>query len=97
MPNHRLDVHRHGLDRASPGYCTPTRELGYYCIRHPPDCANDSALACSPGKQSASTPGNLELAPPVHRLQQDHPQLSNIQSLPSYFTAARRARLPSVI
>ena len=60
-----------------------------------PDCANDSALACSPIQQRASTPGIWNPLPLFNDVQQDH-QVSNVQSLGSYFAAARAGTLPSV-
>jgi phospholipase C len=60
-----------------------------------PDCANDSALTCPPVRQSASTPGIWNPLPLFGDVHQDH-QLHNIQSLTSYFTAARTGTLPAV-
>ena len=60
-----------------------------------PDCANDSALACPPVRQSASTPGIWNPLPLFGDVHQDH-QLHNIQSLTSYLTAARTGTLPAV-
>ncbi len=60
-----------------------------------PDCANSSALTCTPVKQSASTPGIWNPLPLFVDVQQDH-QLKNIQSLGSYFSAAKAGTLPAV-
>ena len=60
-----------------------------------PDCANDSALACPPVRQSASTPGIWNPLPLFGDVHQDH-QLNSIQSLTSYLTAARTGTLPAV-
>src|SRR6516165_2351562 len=59
-----------------------------------PDCANGSALACSAIQQRASTPGIWNPPPLFDDVQQDH-QVSNVQSLSSYFAAARAGTLPS--
>jgi phospholipase C len=60
-----------------------------------PDCANASALNCSPIQQRASTPGIWNPLPLFKDVQQDH-QLGNIQGLDSYFAAAKAGTLPSV-
>src|SRR5215470_17056694 len=60
-----------------------------------PDCASDSALACSPIQQRASTPGIWNPLPLFDEVQQDH-QVGNVQSLSSYFAAARAGTLPAV-
>jgi phospholipase C len=60
-----------------------------------PDCANASALACSPVQQRASTPGIWNPLPLFEDVQQDH-QVGNVQSLSSYFAAAKAGTLPSV-
>jgi phospholipase C len=60
-----------------------------------PDCANGSALACSPIQQRASTPGIWNPLPLFDDVQQDH-QVGNVQSLSSYFAAARAGTLPAV-
>jgi phospholipase C len=60
-----------------------------------PDCANNSALACSPIQQRASTPGIWNPLPLFDDVQQDH-QVSNVQGLGSYFAAAKAGTLPAV-
>ena len=60
-----------------------------------PDCANDSAMTCSPVKQTARTPGIWNPLPLFVDVQQDH-QIGNIQGLTSYFAAAKAGTLPSV-
>jgi len=60
-----------------------------------PDCANSSALTCSPVKQSAKTPGIWNPLPLFIDVQRDN-QLGNIRGLGSYFTAAKAGTLPSV-
>ncbi|HEV2933914.1 MAG TPA: alkaline phosphatase family protein, partial [Streptosporangiaceae bacterium] len=60
-----------------------------------PDCDDDSAETCVPVAQSATTPGIWNPLPLFGDVRADH-QLSNIQSLDAYFTAARAGTLPSV-
>ena len=60
-----------------------------------PDCAYSGALACSPVRQRASTPGIWNPLPLFTDVHQDH-QLGNIQGLGSYFSAAKAGTLPSV-
>jgi phospholipase C len=60
-----------------------------------PDCANDSALACSAIQQRASTPGIWNPLPLFEDVQQDH-QVGNLQGLHNYFTAANAGTLPAV-
>jgi phospholipase C len=60
-----------------------------------PDCANDSAETCAPVKQGPKTPGIWNPLPLFVDVQQDH-QVSNVQSLTNYFTAAKSGNLPSV-
>jgi phospholipase C len=60
-----------------------------------PDCANDSAETCAQVRQNARTPGIWNPLPMFGDVHQDH-QASNIQSLDSYFSAARAGRLPAV-
>jgi phospholipase C len=60
-----------------------------------PDCQNDSALTCTPVRQSAKTPGIWNPLPLFGDVQQDH-QLNNIKPLGSYLNAARTGTLPAV-
>jgi phospholipase C len=60
-----------------------------------PDCANDAAETCTAVKQNVQTLGIWNPLPLFTDVHQDH-QLGNIQSLDSYFTAARAGRLPAV-
>ena len=60
-----------------------------------PDCANSSALTCSPVQQRASTPGIWNPLPLFEDVQQDH-QLGNIRGLGAYFAAAKAGTLPAV-
>ena len=60
-----------------------------------PDCANDSAVTCPPVKQSARTPGIWNPLPLFNDVRSTH-QLSNIEDLTTYFSAAKAGTLPSV-
>ena len=60
-----------------------------------PDCADDSAMTCSPVRQSAATPGIWNPLPLFGDVQQDH-QLHDIMPLGSYLDAARAGTLPAV-
>jgi phospholipase C len=60
-----------------------------------PDCGNDAVLTCGAVNQSAETPGIWNPLPLFGDVQQDH-QLHNIQSLDSYFRAAKAGTLPAV-
>jgi phospholipase C len=60
-----------------------------------PDCAISSAVTCSAVQQGATTPGIWNPLPLFGDVKQDH-QLHNIQSLDSYFRAAKAGTLPAV-
>ena len=60
-----------------------------------PDCDDDSAETCAPVAQSATTPGIWNPFPLFGDVRADH-QLNNVQSLDSYFAAAKAGTLPSV-
>ena len=60
-----------------------------------PDCAISSAVTCSAVQQGATTPGIWNPLPLFGDVRQDH-QLHNIQSLGSYFRAAKAGTLPAV-
>ena len=60
-----------------------------------PDCANDNAETCPPTPQSAHTPGIWNPLPLFGDVQKDH-QLNNIQTLWSFYAAARTGTLPAV-
>jgi phospholipase C len=60
-----------------------------------PDCELNNALTCTPVQQAARTPGIWNPLPLFGDVRQDH-QLHNIQSLDSYFSAAKTGNLPSV-
>jgi len=60
-----------------------------------PDCEDDSALACRPVKQSATTPGIWNPLPLFTDVRQDH-QVGNVKPLESYLNAAETGTLPAV-
>ncbi|MBV9803655.1 MAG: hypothetical protein JO130_10710 [Solirubrobacterales bacterium] len=60
-----------------------------------PDCENDSAMTCAPVQQGPKTPGIWNPLPSFTDVAQDG-QLSNIQSLSNFFTAAKAGTLPAV-
>jgi len=60
-----------------------------------PDCVNDSAETCPPTPQSAKTPGIWNPLPLFGDVHQDH-QLNNIQTLWSFYNAAKTGTLPAV-
>jgi phospholipase C len=69
---------------------------GYYIVSgSEPDCENDSALSCGPVKQNAGTPGIWNPLPWFDTVQADG-QLGNIQSVASYYAAAKAGTLPAV-
>ena len=59
-----------------------------------PDCDNDAA-SCAPVRQRAKTPGIWNPLPNFDTVQQDG-QLSNIQSVSNFYTAAKNGTLPAV-
>jgi phospholipase C len=69
---------------------------GYYVFQgSEPDCENDAAMTCAPVQQGPTTPGIWNPLPSFTDVTQDG-QLSNVQSLSSFFTAARDGTLPAV-
>ncbi|WP_229231635.1 alkaline phosphatase family protein [Sinomonas cyclohexanicum] len=69
---------------------------GYYVFNGTePDCQNDAAMACPPVKQDAKTPGIWNPLPYFDTVKQDG-QLGNIQSLTSFYSAAKDGTLPAV-
>ena len=69
---------------------------GYYVFQgSEPDCENDAAMTCAPVQQGPTTPGIWNPLPSFTDVTQDG-QLSNIQSLSSFFTAAKNGTLPAV-
>ncbi len=59
-----------------------------------PDCY-DNAASCAPVRQAAKTPGIWNPLPDFDTVQQDG-QLSNIQSVSNFYTAAKNGTLPAV-
>jgi phospholipase C len=69
---------------------------GYYVFQGTePDCENDSSMTCAPVQQGPTTPGIWNPLPSFTDVTQDG-QLGNIQSLSSFFTAAKDGTLPAV-
>jgi phospholipase C len=69
---------------------------GYYVVNGTePDCENDSAVSCAPVKQNAKTPGIWNPLPYFDTVKADN-QLGNIQSVNSYYQAAKAGTLPAV-
>jgi phospholipase C len=69
---------------------------GYYVFQgSEPDCENDAAMTCAPVQQGPTTPGIWNPLPSFTDVTQDG-QLSNVQSLSSFFTAAKNGTLPAV-
>ncbi len=69
---------------------------GYYVFQGTePDCENDASMTCSPVQQGPATPGIWNPLPSFTDVSQDR-QLSNIQTLSNFFTAAQKGTLPAV-
>jgi phospholipase C len=69
---------------------------GYYVFQgSEPDCENDAAMTCAPVQQGPTTPGIWNPLPSFTDVSQDG-QLGNIQSLSSFFAAAKNGTLPAV-
>jgi phospholipase C len=60
-----------------------------------PDCANDSSETCAATAQNSKVPGIWNPLPIFADVQQDN-QLTNIEPLNSYFSAAKSGTLPAV-
>jgi phospholipase C len=60
-----------------------------------PDCENDQNVTCDPVSQNAQTPGIWNPLPSFTDVRQNG-QLGDIQTLSSFFTAAKAGTLPSV-
>jgi phospholipase C len=60
-----------------------------------PDCEDDASISCAPVKQGPRTPGIWNPLPYFDTVQQDG-QLGNIQSLSSFYAAAKAGSLPAV-
>jgi phospholipase C len=68
----------------------------YYVFKgNEPDCEDDAALSCAPVRQGPRTPGIWNPLPYFEDVRQDG-QLDNVQSLSSFFAAARAGTLPAV-
>ena len=68
---------------------------GYYLSAgDEPDCDDDQEL-CAPKKQSVNVPGIWNPLPNFDTVKQDN-QLSNIQDVSNFFTAAKKGTLPAV-
>jgi phospholipase C len=69
---------------------------GYYVFQgSEPDCENDSSMSCAPVQQGPTTPGIWNPLPSFTDVTQDG-QLGNIQTLSSFFSAAKAGTLPAV-
>jgi phospholipase C len=69
---------------------------GYYVVKGgEPDCADDSAITCSPAQQDARTPGIWNPLPYFDTVKADG-QLGNIQDVANFRSAAKAGTLPSV-
>jgi phospholipase C len=69
---------------------------GYYVYQGAePDCESDMAVTCAPVQQGPQTPGIWNPLPHFTDVHLDG-QLGNIQSLSSFFTAAKNGTLPAV-
>jgi phospholipase C len=68
----------------------------YYVFKgSEPDCEDDAAMSCAPVRQGPRTPGIWNPLPYFDTVRQDG-ELSNIQSLSSFFAAAKAGTLPAV-
>jgi phospholipase C len=68
----------------------------YYVVKgDEPDCEDDADMGCMPVKQSANTPGIWNPLPWFDTVRNNH-QLGNIQSVQSFYTAAKNGTLPAV-
>jgi phospholipase C len=69
---------------------------GYYVFKgSEPDCQVDSAMSCTSVQQQAQTPGIWNPLPDFTDVWQDG-ELSNIQSLSNFYSAAQAGTLPAV-
>ena len=69
---------------------------GYYVFAGTePDCEDDSAMTCAPVMQGPKTPSIWNPLPHFEDVHQDN-QLSDVQSLSNFFTAAKNGTLPAV-
>jgi phospholipase C len=69
---------------------------GYYVVNGTePDCQNDAAVSCAPVRQNSTTPGIWNPLPYFDTVRADG-QLGNIQSITSFYQAAKTGHLPAV-
>ncbi len=69
---------------------------GYYVFQGTePDCEDDAAMTCTAVQQGPQTPGIWNPLPSFTDVTEDD-QLGNIQTLSSFFTAAKNGTLPAV-
>ncbi len=69
---------------------------GYYVVAGTePDCEDDATISCAPVRQNASTPGIWNPLPYFDTVKEDG-QLGNIQSVSSFYDAAKNGTLPAV-
>jgi hypothetical protein len=69
---------------------------GYYVVAGAePDCRNDASVSCAPVPQKAATPGIWNPLPYFDTVRNDG-QLSNIQDVSNFYTAAKAGTLPAV-
>jgi phospholipase C len=69
---------------------------GYYVVAGlQPDCDDDAALSCHPGKQNSTTEGLWNPLPYFDTVRQDK-QLGNIRDIGTFVGAARNGTLPAV-
>jgi phospholipase C len=69
---------------------------GYYVFQgSEPDCENDQSMSCTPVQQGPQTPGIWNPLPSFTDVKQDG-QLSNVQTIDNFFSAAKAGTLPAV-
>jgi phospholipase C len=69
---------------------------GYYVVKGTePDCRNPATISCPPISQSKATPGIWNPLPHFETVHDDH-QTANIQSVSSFYAAAKNGTLPAV-
>jgi len=69
---------------------------GYYVVSGTePDCENDAAETCAPVAQNSNTPGIWNPLPWFDTVKTDN-QLGNVQSVHSFYSAAKNGTLPAV-
>jgi phospholipase C len=69
---------------------------GYYVVPGAePDCRDDESMSCAPIHQDSQTPSIWNPLPYFDTVKNDH-QLTNIQPIDAYYTAAKAGTLPAV-